>query len=282
MKQKLAQLLVLLTAVLLFAGGLVTSTDSGLAVPDWPLSYGSLTPPMVGGIRFEHTHRLIASTVGLVTLVLTLWIGFTEKRRAPRRVSIACLGAVVVQGILGGMTVLYKLPAPVSIFHACLGPSFFALTLVLTELLKEETEDPEAVEGNPAGFMAPAAVAGILLQIFLGAVVRHTSKGIWLHVIWAFGLFILLGFWVRRILADFPDNPRLARPAMTAGVLVTLQFFLGMGSFILTTTAGPVSGWMPVLFPTFHQTLGAVLLGISVLVAYRLHKYVRIVGTARA
>ena len=73
--------------LLVIAGGLVTSTGSGLAVPDWPLSYGTLFPPMVGGIRFEHSHRVIAATVGLMTLALALWVIFTEQRRCSEKIT---------------------------------------------------------------------------------------------------------------------------------------------------------------------------------------------------
>src|SRR5262245_66483145 len=97
------------TAVLIFAGGLVTSTGAGLSVPDWPTTYGwsMFTFPlekMVGGIRFEHTHRLIASTVGFLILVLAVWLHLSESRRWVRRLGHVALGAVVTQGILGGIT----------------------------------------------------------------------------------------------------------------------------------------------------------------------------------
>src|SRR4026209_1967201 len=93
------------TAVLIFAGGLVTSTGSGLSVPDWPTTYGwsMFTFPldkMVGGIRFEHTHRLIASTVGFLIVVLAVWLRLAEPRRWVRRLGYVALGAVVMQGIL--------------------------------------------------------------------------------------------------------------------------------------------------------------------------------------
>src|SRR3990167_5697725 len=123
------KLLAAVTFLLIIAGGLVTSTKSGLSVPDWPLSYGKLMPPMVGGVRYEHTNRMIASLVGFMTLVLTLWLGFKESRTWVRWTGIAAFGAVVIQGILGGLTVIYLLPAPVSIFHACLAQTFFALAI---------------------------------------------------------------------------------------------------------------------------------------------------------
>src|SRR5262252_3022053 len=94
------------TAFLIFVGGLVTSTESGLSVPDWPTTYGwnMFTFPlskMVGGIRFEHTHRLVASTVGLMTIVLAVWLQRREDRRWVRRLGWIALAAVVLQGILG-------------------------------------------------------------------------------------------------------------------------------------------------------------------------------------
>src|SRR5215475_8768620 len=98
------------TLMLLFLGGLVTSTDSGLAVPDWPLSFGQVFPPMVGGVLFEHGHRLAAAAVGCLTVVLAVWTVVGEARAGVRALALLALLAVVLQGILGGVTVLYKLP----------------------------------------------------------------------------------------------------------------------------------------------------------------------------
>ena len=120
------------TLCLIVAGGLVTSTESGLSVPDWPTTYGQnmFTFPlskMVGGIRFEHTHRLIASGVGMLTVVLAIWLARREPRRWVRRLGYFALGAVVAQGLLGGLTVLLFLPPAVSVAHACLAQTFFCL-----------------------------------------------------------------------------------------------------------------------------------------------------------
>src|SRR5499425_542003 len=119
------------TFVLLFVGGLVTSTGSGLAVPDWPLSFGQVFPRMEGGVLFEHGHRLVASAVGLLTLVLALWLVVREPRPGVRALGLLALFAVVLQGVLGGVTVLYKLPLAVSVSHACLAQAFFCLTVAL-------------------------------------------------------------------------------------------------------------------------------------------------------
>src|SRR6059036_568371 len=113
------------TGVLLFVGGLVTSTGSGLAVPDWPLSFGQVFPPMVGGVLFEHGHRLAASAVGCLTLALALCTVLADTRPGVRALGLLALFAVILQGILGGVTVLYRLPVAVSVTHACLAQIFF-------------------------------------------------------------------------------------------------------------------------------------------------------------
>ena len=127
---------VLSTAVLIFAGGLVTSTGSGLSVPDWPNTYGwnLFTFPldkMVGGIRYEHSHRLIASGVGFLILVLAAWLWRVESRPFVRRLGYVALAAVVTQGILGGITVLWYQPDPISIAHASLAQIVFCLTVAI-------------------------------------------------------------------------------------------------------------------------------------------------------
>src|SRR5438477_10202241 len=124
------------TVLLVLAGSLVTSTASGLSVPDWPTSYGwnmFTFPPSkwVGGILYEHGHRLIASTVGFLAIILAAWLWIEEPRRWMRRLGIVALGAVIAQGVLGGLTVLFFLPAAVSTAHAGLAQIFFCMTVAI-------------------------------------------------------------------------------------------------------------------------------------------------------
>src|ERR1041384_1423270 len=109
------------TFFLVIAGGLVTSTGSSLSVPDWPLSYGQLMPPMVGGVFYEHGHRMVAGAVATLMLILAIWIGVREPRRWVKTIAFAGLGAVLLQALLGGLTVLFLLPHPISVPHARLG-----------------------------------------------------------------------------------------------------------------------------------------------------------------
>lgn len=179
-----SKFLVLVTLFLIFAGSLVTSTGSGLSVPDWPLSYGMLFPPMVGGVFYEHGHRLIAASVGFFTVILAVWLAIKEKRKWLKNLGYAALGAVIAQGLLGGLTVLFLLPKPVSISHALLGQTFFCITIVIAYGLSQErvlrlaTRPQEAYEAHPLAKTALALTAFVFVQLFLGALMRHTHSGL--------------------------------------------------------------------------------------------------------
>jgi cytochrome c oxidase assembly protein subunit 15 len=168
------------TLVLIFIGGLVTSTGSGLSVPDWPLSYGMLMPPMVGGVFFEHGHRMAASFVGLLTIVLAAWTARSEPRRGVRRLAWLALLVVVFQGVLGGVTVLFHLPPSVSVAHACLAQTFLCITIALAYVTSREWLGNEGgVAGAGRVFSAGvAATAAVFVQLFLGAVMRHVGAGL--------------------------------------------------------------------------------------------------------
>ena len=136
MLHRFAKLVVACTVLLILAGSLVTSHDAGLSVPDWPTSYGwnmfTFPPSMwVANIFYEHGHRLIASTVGSLTIILAMWLWLADPRPWLRWFGVAALGAIIAQGVLGGLTVLLFLPAPVSTAHAGLAEIFFCMTVAI-------------------------------------------------------------------------------------------------------------------------------------------------------
>ncbi|MBI2105113.1 MAG: COX15/CtaA family protein, partial [Candidatus Omnitrophica bacterium] len=257
----------LLTAVatfcLLIAGGLVTSNDAGLSVPDWPLSYGTWFPPMVGGIRFEHSHRVIAAAVGLLILALAAWLGRAEPRRWARRIGYTALGAVVVQALLGGLTVLLLLPPPVSIAHACLGQTVFCLLVCLARATAPGWPPrPAVVEDQRSPTVSALALAAALLaavQLALGAVIRHTGHAVIAHIAGAAALGAAAAWLAARASGERRAAPPLWRDAWRLAVLVLLQIVLGAATFTHRRS---------VALRTAHVAFGALVLAQAVLTAW--------------
>jgi cytochrome c oxidase assembly protein subunit 15 len=172
------------TLFLIFAGAMVTSTGSGLAVPDWPNTYGWFMfsfplSKMVGGIFYEHGHRLIASTVGLLTIIQAIWLQRREPRRHVRILGWLALATVIIQGLLGGLTVLFLLPQPISIAHAGLAEIFFGLTVTIAFFTSRLYTSLRTIEKGDA----PVAFSSLLVvlvytQILIGAVMRHRGAGL--------------------------------------------------------------------------------------------------------
>jgi heme a synthase len=284
------------TLLLIFVGGLVTSTGSGLAVPDWPLSYGQLMPPMVGGIFYEHGHRMVASAVGLLTLVLAVWTARVERRAGVRWLAWGALAAVVAQGILGGLTVRFLLPTPISVAHACLAQTFFCITIALAYAGSREWLDAPAAGADRRGVRsaAAAATAVVFVQLLLGALMRHMTRGgaelavpdfprmlgHWLppletlqsppvavhiaHRAMALVVLVMVARLAWR--ASRAGDARLARPALTAAALVLVQIGLG-ASTVLTAKA--------VLPTTVHVATGAAILGLCWFVTLRSRRLLR-------
>ncbi len=170
------------TFFLIFAGSMVTSTGSGLAVPDWPLSYGMLFPPMIGGVLYEHGHRMVAATVGILMFLLTLSLLKFERRRWVRNLGFAAMGAVVLQGVLGGITVLFFLPTFVSVGHAVLAQIFFILTIILAYSESKEFAGKNLglnkLKSEDWIRWTMIAVFAVYVQLIVGALMRHTGSGL--------------------------------------------------------------------------------------------------------
>jgi cytochrome c oxidase assembly protein subunit 15 len=167
------------TLFLIFAGAMVTSTGSGLAVPDWPLSYGMLMPPMVGGIFYEHGHRMIAATVGLLTVIQAIWLQRREPKRFVRVLGWLAVAAVIVQGLLGGLTVIFLLPKPISIAHAGLAEIFFCLNVSIAFFTSKGFATLSRYEKGDAPSTSSTFLVGLVyLQILAGALMRHLGAGL--------------------------------------------------------------------------------------------------------
>jgi cytochrome c oxidase assembly protein subunit 15 len=276
------------TLFLIFVGGLVTSTGSGLAVPDWPLSFGQLFPRMVGGVFYEHGHRLVAASVGILTVVLALWTWLVEPRPTVRRLALAAVATVVAQGLLGGLTVLLLLPPAVSIAHACLAQAFLCLTVALavtTGPSWERDVPASADDRRPVlATLTVATAATVYVQLVLGAVVRHSGAGLaipdfplafgrlvppfdapgvaihFVHRLGALAVTVLVAATAARVLAHHPGEPDLVRPALAASALVALQ--LSLGALTIWTRKA-------ILPTTAHVAVGAALLATTVLLALR-------------
>ncbi len=269
------------TFLLLVAGALVTSNDAGLAVPDWPLSYGSLTPPMVGGIVYEHTHRVVAASVGLLTIVLTAWIWRREPRRWVRRMGLLALGAVIAQGLLGGLTVKLFLPTTVSVAHATLAQLFFATVVSLALFTSRwwQTDQPQAQDlgSPPLRLLAAASVAAIFLQLVLGAAFRHRGFGIVPHLAGAAVVTVSVLATASALRRRFPGQSFPVRCArMLTGVLVA-QLLLGGAAWWSRSAARefpqplPMTVWLTVA----HTVVGALTLAAAVIVALVCYRLLR-------
>ena len=174
------------TFPLIFMGGLVTSHQAGMSVPDWPNSYGYnmfLFPPRlwIGGILYEHTHRLMASVVGLLSIVLAAWAWKYEPRRWVRWLAMSVLGAVILQGVLGGLRVVF-VKLDLAIVHACLAQAFFCLAALMACVTSRWWIEAEHQPATPSRFVAvrlASIVAGVIyLQLVAGAVMRHYQAGL--------------------------------------------------------------------------------------------------------
>ena len=184
--RRLSKLLVLSTLLLIFAGALVKSHEVGLSVPDWPTSYGYQMfafplSDMIGGIFYEHGHRMIAAIVGLLTLILAFSIYHTDDQLWLKKTGFFALGLVISQGLFGGLTVLFLQPTPISVIHAVFAQTFFMVTILIAYGLSDERAHRIHYDKvDHAGLKIPAYwVMGLVyVQLIIGALMRHTQSGL--------------------------------------------------------------------------------------------------------
>lgn len=275
------------TFLLLIAGALVTSNDAGLSIPDWPLAYGSLTPPMVGGIRYEFAHRVIATCVGLLTIGLAVGLWKTEKRDWMRWLGLAALAGVIAQGILGGMTVRMYQPPAVSAAHATLAQLFFSTVVAIAVFTSSWWNAPLAeVEdsGTPRlRSLAVCSLIAVFLQLVLGAAFRHKAFGIIPHLIGAVVVTILIFMTAGALKRRFPGVPALRNCAKLLHILIGVQLLLGAGAYWSRLYAAHFPEPIPVMvtLTVIHTVTGALLLAamlVTTLISYRLVVFRALVG----
>ncbi len=274
------------TSLLLAAGGIVTSAEAGMAVHDWPTSFGYnmfLYPfsRMTGGIYYEHAHRLMGFLVGLTTLVMAVLLTRRERRGWIRKLAWVAVGAVVVQAVLGGLRVTDRNLA-LAMVHGILAQLFFS-TLVALAAFNSSLWKGERLASVRPGARGDRIFSGIVVllivvQLVLGAAQRHFQQVLLLHIL--MGLAVVaptclhVGF---RTWGTNPGQPLLRRLGLTLAGLIGVQLFLGFGAYL--ATRGAVSGTLPeaadLIVSTLHQWTGAVLLALAVTIFCWNHRLLR-------
>lgn len=278
-----------MTLVLILIGGMVTHTGSALAVPDWPTTFGYnmfLYPwsKMVGGIFYEHSHRLVGSVVGLLTMTLAILLWIVETRAWLKWLGTVALGAVILQGVLGGLrVVLPSIGGGLAIIHGCLAQAFFALTVSLALFTAREWREPSqmtrpSADAGPLRQVCLLTTAVVSVQIIFGAIVTHAGILFQAHLLLGALVAIhvvALAAWIRR---RHPDQPKLVGPASLLCGLLVLQLFLGLGSSVgrFTWLAIPSASLTGLALPIAHRITGALILASCLILTLRAR---RVLGT---
>ena len=302
---RLALALVCATLPLISVGGLVTTIEAGMSVPDWPNTYGYnlfLYPWQEwiygpGHLFVEHFHRLIGAVVGFITiaLVIAVWRCDRPARRWMRAVAIAALVLVIVQGTLGGVRILAADPR-MAMIHGCVGPLFFGLCAAMAVFLSPlwTSQQPRRLDRGASKLhrLAVMTLALAYVQLVLGALVRHVpvtaSPGtfraaLFLHLFMAFLLTLHIAMLCRHVWANFRDTAALRRPAVAMTTLIIVQLTLGAATWVFkygwpswvgehAWNAGFVvlaDSTMQVGIVTAHVATGSLILATSVVLAAR-------------
>jgi heme a synthase len=278
---RLAVALACATFPLLFIGGLVTSKGAGLAVPDWPTTFGHnmfLYPwsKMIGNIFYEHSHRLVASFVGLLAIALAVAFWLRERRAWLRWLSLIALGLVITQGVLGGLRVVL-LESTLAIIHACFAQAFFALTgalaLFTSREWRSETIEARIADGGRLWRLGAMTTAFIYIQVIFGAVLRHTGERLDAHLFFAGLVAVHVILLLLRATKYQDAHLKLVRSSYALGILMLLQLLLGAGSYLAKFTVLlrlPID--MIVLLTTTHLIVGALMLVTSLALTLRSYR----------
>jgi heme a synthase len=273
------------TILLLVAGALVTSNEAALAVPDWPTSYGTFTPPMYGGIFYEHSHRLIAGALGIFLIIEAVVIWRCEKRRWLRWFALAAVGGVIAQAILGGQVVIQLLHYWLPVLHACFAQIMLGAILSLAVFTsKWWTEEQPALDDHGGISIHTIVIVNAVvtfLQVFLGAGFRHQDMPIWPHIV---GAIVVLGVmsWTAAVLRRRFDSSRELRFGRSLlHAMVGTQLLLGGAAYWsrLATQDAPQPMPVMVVLTVVHTVFGALVFATSILVVLLCYRLVPRRGT---
>ena len=285
------------TFLLIVIGGVVTSTESGLAVPDWPTTFGYnmfLYPlsEMVGGILYEHSHRLMGSLVGLLTITLFVMLLTIDTRKWLKWLGLVALIAVIIQGVLGGLRVT-ELSITLAILHACLAQAFFALLCGISWFTSRKwftnTKQTDGVDNSQntkrLQRLSLLTTCLIYIQLIFGALLRHIGSKlsstlvlyilIGIHILFALLITLHIFLFIRRFFSDDNESHEISGrlPLVLLG-LVGIQIILGIGAYLtrLTFIGETVSAVLTDLITTSHVAVGALMLVSSFVITLMLFR----------
>lgn len=289
-----------LAFVLLLAGGLVTSNNAGLAVPDWPTSFGSWyrIPPMIGGVKYEHGHRMVAEFVGLMTIIVAVWTWLIDKRRWMRALTVGAVLGVIFQGVLGGLTVRNFLPPAISTAHATMGQTMFCVLAAIAIFTSRGwMAEPETTisraDAGPLIRHCRMLIGFLYLQLILGAAFRHvwtklgpTAANRWpaqkiihsflyphiLNALIVGGLIVYVGL---RVISKHSDIPRMRKPAHALLGLLVFQLLLGFVAFVTRMQGADELQPTGTLVATTvaHMGVGALILAFTVILTIQAYRH---------
>jgi len=277
------------TFLLVIAGGLVTSHEAGLAVVDWPNTFGYnmfLYPlaRMTGGIYYEHAHRLFGALVGLTTIVLAAHLWRVETRRWVVRLALLAVGLVVLQGILGGLRVTGRFTLSTSIedvapniglavAHGVLGQLFLGVMVALAVVTSTRWKSDQAPQALPTVMtdrnLQLWLVAALVVQLVLGALQRHLAQGLLIHITLAAVVTMLAIVAGARAWGLYGGVAPMGRLGQVLTAMVAVQITLGIAALAVTQGRAVVGDptTLEVTMATAHQAGGAVLLALAVMLA---------------
>jgi len=263
------------TFFLLILGGIVSSKGVGMAVPDWPTTFGynMFTYPlskMVGGIFYEHSHRLIGSLVGFLTIGLSIAIIWKDNRRWLKVLSVVALIAVIAQGIMGGMRVV-EISKAFAVAHGAFAHAFFALVVSIAFFLSNFWKDlptgNNIMEASQLRRFSIITTIMIYSQLVVGAIYRHTGNWFWIHMLLALIVTTTIFLLMDSVNKKIGNITFLRRTSITLSALILLQLFSGLGAY-MTKLISPdplTASAIVVTITLIHVLSGSLIFSSSVL-----------------